>query len=160
MEFESTVSGLAEIEKLLKALPDKPAKSALQSGLRAGGKVIQQEAIDRAPVLKGDPRVVNYRGKKRIIVPGLLKKSIIVRANQKGPGAVNFLVAVTKLAFYAHWVEWGTQKMRAQPFMRPALDAKGEAAIQVMRDTTIRRIANEAEKLATLFGTKKRRKRS
>lgn len=158
MEFEAKVSGLAEIEKLLKALPDKPAKGALQSGLRAGGKVIQQEAIDRAPVLKGEPRVVMYRGKKRIIVPGLLKKCIIVRAAKQGKGPINFVIAVTKLAFYAHWVEWGTQKMRAQPFMRPALDAKGEEAIQVMRDTTIRRISKEAEKLATLFGTKKRKR--
>jgi HK97 gp10 family phage protein len=159
MEFSAKVHGLEEIEKLLKQLPDKPARAALESGLRAGGKVIQKDAIDRAPVLKGPPRIVTYRGKKRIIVPGLLKKAIIVTKRKEGGGAVNFAIAVTKIAFYAHWVEWGTKKMRAMPFMRPALDAKGEEAIKVMRDTTLRRILKEAEKLASLYGTNRRKRR-
>lgn len=159
MEFKATFHGLEEIEKLLKALPDKPAKRALDGGMRAGGKVIQRDAIERAPVLKGPPRVVMYRGKKRIIVPGLLRKSIIVRRVKDGPASVNFAISVTKLAFWAHMIEWGTSKMRAMPFLRPALDAKGEEAIKVMIQTTAKRIEAEATKLASLYGTNKRRRR-
>lgn len=159
MDLDIKITGAAEIEKLLKMLPDKPARLALEAGLRAGGKVIQQEAIDRAPVLKGGPRIVMYRGKKRILVPGLLKKAIIVRKVKQGKGAVNFQIAVTKLAFYAHFVEWGTSKMRAMPFLRPAMDSKGQEAIAVMGQKIMQRIQLEARKLAGELGTNRRRKR-
>lgn len=159
MDVTTTVSGLVEIEKLLMQLPDKPAKKALDAGLRAGGNIIKKEAIDRAPVLKGGPRVVTYRGKKRLLIPGLLKKSIVVSSDGIGQNGINFKVKVTKLAFYAHFVEWGTKKMAAQPFMRPALESKANEAIDKMRNITAKRIEAEAMKLASLFGTNKRKRR-
>lgn len=159
MDVTVKISGLQEIEKLLKMLPDKPARAALDAGMRAGGQIIRKEAISLAPVLKGGPRIVKYRGKKRILIPGLLKKCIIVKKGKDQSGGVNFAVAVHKLAFYAHWAEWGTHKMRAQPFMRPALDKKGAEAIKKIRDITLSRITREAEKLASLYGTNRRKRR-
>ena len=37
--------------------------------------------------------------------------------------------------FYAHMVEFGTRHSRARPFMRPALDAKGQAAVNAVQET-------------------------
>lgn len=160
MDVGFNVSGLEEINRLLTALPDKAAKRALDAGLRAGGNIIRKEAISRAPVLKGKPRIVMYRGKKRIIVPGFLKKSISVNSEGIQKNGVLFKVKVLKKAFYAHWLEWGTSKMPAQPFMRPALEVKSAEAIDKMRKITGRAIEREAARLASLFGTKKKKRKN
>lgn len=39
-------------------------------------------------------------------------------------GALRWIVVA--LAFYAAFVEWGTSKMSAQPYMRPALEASDD----------------------------------
>ena len=52
--------------------------------------------------------------------PGTLRRSLIATkgpANQRGV----FIVARRKIAPYAPWVEFGTSKMTARPFFRPAL---------------------------------------
>jgi len=37
--------------------------------------------------------------------------------------------------FYAHFIEFGTAKMAAKPFMRPAFDTNKERAVEVMKTT-------------------------
>jgi HK97 gp10 family phage protein len=52
--------------------------------------------------------------------PGTLKRSIIATpgpAKQRGI----FIVARRKIAYYAVFLEFGTSKMSAQPFFRPAI---------------------------------------
>ena len=185
MEFKANIHGLKEIEALLKKLPDKPAKLALDAGLRAGGNVILREAKARAPELKGPPRIVKTRKKGRsalerkeiknlkgydptspylynfrIIAPGLLRNCLYVKkVKPKDPRSVDFVLTVKGIAFYAHFVEFGTKKMAARPFMRPALDTKGEEAIAKIREVTLKRIVAEAQRLSGELGTKKFRRR-
>lgn len=156
MDVTVNVSGLKELNQLLEMMPEKPAKRALDAGLRSGSNVIRKEAQRRAPVLKSEPRVVKYRGKKRLILPGILRKSIVASNDGIQSNRVTFRIKVTKLAFYAHFLEWGTKKMAAQPFMRPALESKGREAVERMRTITGRAIEREAARLASLLGTKKR----
>lgn len=42
--------------------------------------------------------------------------------------------------FYAQFVEFGTAKMSARPFMRPAFDQNKERAVEVMKATLARGI--------------------
>jgi len=44
-------------------------------------------------------------------------------------------------------VEFGTRKMRARPFLRPALEAKRREAVQAMKDRLSERIEQEAKNL-------------
>src|SRR6516164_36113 len=69
---------------------------------------------------------IKMRDNARNLAPvktGLLRKSIYAtKGGQKQRGV---LMGVSKKAFYAHWVEFGTVKMAAHPFFRPALLAMG-----------------------------------
>src|SRR5574337_1230655 len=51
-------------------------------------------------------------------------------------------------AYYASWVEFGTSKMAARPFMRPGFEAKKNAAVEAIKDYLAKRIPEEAAKLA------------
>ena len=50
-------------------------------------------------------------------------------------------------AWYWRFVEFGTRKMRARPFLRPALEAKRREAVQAMKDRLSERIELEAKDL-------------
>jgi HK97 gp10 family phage protein len=50
-------------------------------------------------------------------------------------------------AWYWRFLEFGTRKMRAQPFLRPALEAKRREAVQAMKDRLSDRIELEAKAL-------------
>lgn len=47
--------------------------------------------------------------------------------------------------FYAHFIEFGTVKMSARPFMRPAFDQNKERAVEVMKATLARGIERAAK---------------
>lgn len=46
---------------------------------------------------------------------------------------------------HAHLVEWGTSKMAARPYFRPAVDSKGPVAAKRLREG-LRRLVEEAAK--------------
>jgi HK97 gp10 family phage protein len=67
-------------------------------------------------------------------IPGTLKKSIRVRRLDGDPKLDVRVYAGARqsdklTAYYAHFVEFGTVKMKAQPFLRPAL-SKSRSAIK------------------------------
>jgi HK97 gp10 family phage protein len=148
-DFDFTVQGGAELAKRLAEIPPKLENKVLRAAVRAGSVVIANEAKSRAPVLREpDPR----RN------PGTLKKAIKPRSTKVVKGLVSGGVAVRMLSaaqiqkfkaaggskgannpndpFYARWVEYGTVKMAAQPFMRPALSSKAQAAIDEVARVT------------------------
>jgi HK97 gp10 family phage protein len=51
---------------------------------------------------------------------GLMKASISVEA----VGDTTYITVGDNGAFYWSYVEWGTSRMKAQPFIRPALDRR------------------------------------
>lgn len=111
-----TITGIKEIDRKLKGIPDKLAKKALRQSMRPAMKEVLKEAQQNAPVDSGD-----------------LKKSIKLKAGPRSKKAITLDVAVGEGffkgdTFYAGFVEFGTSKMPAKPFMRPAYDSKGQDA--------------------------------
>ena len=49
-------------------------------------------------------------------------------------------------AYYGAFVEFGTSKMAARPFMRPAFETRRDYAIEAMRAYLAERIPRELEK--------------
>lgn len=152
------VAGLKELQQALKALPDRIAKNVLRGSVGAGAAVIRKEVQQRAPVYTGEVSAGHPP-------PGTLKRAVYQKQIRELSTLTKqtFFVGVRKGkkyqkqgkrgnlsqdAFYASWVEFGTSKMAARPFMRPAFEAKKSAAVDAIRDYLAKRIPEEAAKLA------------
>lgn len=151
------VQGLKELNDALKQLPERIAKNALRAGVYAGAKVIRDEAKMKAPrytgpVSQGHPP------------PGTLKRSIIMKhiPEQSGLYRQTFYVTVrsgkqyrnqgkkgnlSQDAYYWRWVEFGTAKMSAKPFLRPAFEGQKTGALDAIKNKLAARIEEEAAKL-------------
>jgi HK97 gp10 family phage protein len=151
------VEGLDVFAQALKLLPKNVARNVLRGSVSAGAKIIADEAKAKAPtytgsVTKGHPP------------PGTLKRSIVRKQIKELSDLTKqtFVVAVRKGkkyqkqgksgnlsqdAFYATWVEFGTSKMAAKPFLRPAFEAKKNEAVDAMAAYIAKRFPDEAKKL-------------
>ncbi len=109
----SRVRGFQQFQRNMKEIRDEMPQ-VLESGMQVGGMVIEREARRNAPYLTGN-----------------LRSSIhtVVRSERKDVRAY-----IGTNVEYAPYLEYGTSKMSARPFLRPALDSKArEALSQVVR---------------------------
>lgn len=152
------IEGLAELGKALRELPARVARNGLRVSVYAGAKLVRDEARARAPKAE-QPLGPNQPP------PGTLKRSVIMKHFPELSSLTRqtFVVTVrhgkkyrkqgkkgnlSQDAWYWRFVEFGTRKMRARPFLRPALEAKRSEAGQAMKDRLRERIELEASKLS------------
>jgi len=152
------IEGLAQLDRALRELPQRIANRGLRASVYAGAKVIRDEARSRAP------KAAQSLGPKQP-PPGTLKRSVIMKHIPELSSLTRqtFFVTVrhgkkyrkqgkkgnlSQDAWYWRFVEFGTRKMRARPFLRPALEAKRREAGQAMKDRLSERIEMEASKLS------------
>lgn len=108
------------------ALDEVASESALRQAAVAGARVVHEEVKVRAPV---SAKAYERKGAK--IYPGFLRDHIIIAYDKElsVPGRIaSYIVTWTKEAFYGRFVEHGTSKMSAKPFLRPGYEAKKQAA--------------------------------
>lgn len=117
----------ADFDKAAKDLlaMDAAVRAALPKAAAAGAAPIRDEAEVRAP--KGETL--------------RLSESIVLEA--VGQTAHSATHAVKVLAYYGYFQEYGTSKMAAHPFLRPAAEAKKQEAAEAMTG-----VINEALRLA------------
>ncbi len=139
------LTGFKELAAALRELPQKVARNALRSAVNAGATKIRKQAQQNAPMDSG-----------------LLKKNIYQRQIREasGPERQTFAVGVRsgrarnkdgskkELPYYWRFMEFGTSKLPAAPFLRPAFDAQKDAAIQAIADKLDERIQKYAVELA------------
>jgi len=97
-ESSVEISGLAELDKLLKELPAKIEGNVMRGALRAGQKTMMSAVKDKLR-------------QNRSFKTGALEASIRIRFNRKSVkrGWINsYLIAGSADAYYAHMVEYGT----------------------------------------------------
>jgi HK97 gp10 family phage protein len=152
------IEGLAELGEALRELPERVARNGLRVSVYAGAKVVRDEARARAP------KAVQSLGPNQP-PPGTLKRSVIMKHIPELSSLTRqtFFVTVrhgkkyrkqgkkgnlSQDAWYWRFVEFGTRKMLARPFLRPALEAKRREAGQAMKDRLSERIEMEAKKLS------------
>lgn len=152
------IEGLAELGKALRELPARVARNGLRVSVYAGAKVVRDEARARAP--KAEQSLGPNQPP-----PGTLKRSVIMKHIPELSSLTRqtFFVTVrhgkkyrkqgkkgnlSQDAWYWRFVEFGARKMRARPFLRPALEAKRREAWQAMKDRLRERIELEASKLS------------
>lgn len=116
------IDGLDELRTALQGVATTLAGEALQQCTQAAAQHILDQALQRVPVLRGD--VHDLLG--LLSHHGATTATTAVQVAQSGPGGV---------AHEAIFLEYGTQNMPAQPFMRPAFEAAKAAALQAFADT-------------------------
>jgi HK97 gp10 family phage protein len=113
---ELTFKGRAELEAALRDLGGKIATRLSENAVRAGIRVIAGRARSSA-------RWTDRTGK--------LRASIRVLKDMDRPAGSRTAYAGSR-DFRAIFFEFGTVKMAARPFMRPAIDEGGPAAVDKM----------------------------
>jgi HK97 gp10 family phage protein len=132
------VEGLRELGERMKSLSEDVNNRIARAATAAGAVVIRKAAQSKVAVDTGNL-------KKSIIVKRLPKgetqltsEHIVtvrkgkVTAKQKGAGL--------KDAFYGRFVEFGTAKMPARPYLRPAYDENKQKAVEAIKDRIAARL--------------------
>ena len=170
-----SIDGGKELAEMLKTLPLKIERNIMRAALRAGARVIANEAKKNVPIkmgnLKRSIRTDSTRTKGGV--------EATARAGGRSGGKNK-----DKSAFYAQFVEYGTaphiiragdkkKKLtfiardgkkvsttqvshtgaKAKPFMRPALDAKGNEALKAVTDKIRERLTKEGINVPAQEGT-------
>lgn len=153
------VDGLSQIHKALSELGRKVSNKIAVKAMREGGKIVREQARQNAPVLsqstphrragtlkkaiKSSTKVLkNGKIGTVIRVKALTaKQREAFKAKNASSGAYN-----PKDPFYWRFVEFGTSKMPAKPFMRPAFEQSKEKAATEIIKTLKDEIESEAGK--------------
>lgn len=145
------LEGVDALNKALAEATKQIRTKAVRSALRKAGQVISKEAKQAAPVLSAPTKTRK---------PGTVKKAIAVRASKfaRQAGNEGVFINVRPLRgsrqktlgkagaknpndpFYWRFLEFGTVKMKARPFLSPAAESKGNEAIKTFMDSVIPQI--------------------
>lgn len=135
-DLGATVRGLPDLRDALLSIPAKLRRRALRNALAAGARVVRDDARRTVPVLSlANAMRAPYRK------PGTVRRAIVVRTSKaaRKAGDVGVFVNVRPAQkgqrgaksnadpFYWRWLEFGTAKMAARPFLRPAADKLQQA---------------------------------
>lgn len=140
------VQGFKELAAALKQLPKNVARKHLRGATAKGATVIRKKARELAPVDTGEMRKDILVKRERSEGDHVAKYSVFVRSGKKSrlAGAKRDM---HKDSFYWKFLEFGTAKMAARPFMRPAYEAEKEAAVDAIGAELDKRIQKEATDL-------------
>lgn len=126
------VFGHIEIERMLNQLPEATAKKITVNALKAGGRVLVKGMKQRAPKKTG-----------RLAASPTVSSAAKATKNQAN-AVVGFKKPVSRRV---HLTEYGTERSRAEPFIRPTIEQDGPAAIKQIGELLGRGIEREARKL-------------
>ena len=150
MNAEEIVMNLEKLEK-------KIQRKFVRKAMREGAKVLLNEARARVPVRTGNLQKslgISVKTKKgnlemhvspRTVKESKAHKKVLVGHTKKGKPIYKYYTPTGKLVpdgYYGRFVELGTKKMSARPFLRPAFEAKGEEAVKAFRNT-LKRLLDE-----------------
>jgi HK97 gp10 family phage protein len=141
------LTGFKELADALKQLPQRVARKHLRGSTAKGATVIRKAARDLAPVDTGEMRKDIQIKRERTSGDHVASYSVYTRGGKRSRLAGKAR-NVDKDSFYWKFVEFGTAKMAAQPFMRPAFEANKEAAVDALGEELDKRIQKEATDLA------------
>ena len=149
------IKGLDEIQRKLKSLPDKIGRNAMKRSLRKGANVIRDAARGNAKRLD-DPDTSESIAKNIAVQSGNRRRErqdggpvmrVGVMGGARDMGKYGEFKGAGKGnpggdTFYWRFLEFGTSKMAARPFMRPAMATAGGAAL----DATVAAMQSETDK--------------
>lgn len=128
-----SITGADEIIKALNKLSKNVATNVMVGAIRSGANIVRDEAR----------RIVPKDTKN-------LEKSITTIRRKGDKNTVQFSITPSKGGrndgWYGHFLELGTSKMSAKPFLRPSLDSKQDEVLQATKEYIAKRLPDEVEK--------------
>lgn len=137
--IRAEVQGLRELGEKIRQLDTDLRTGLLRASTGVAANSIRKEVEHRAPVRTG-------RLKRAVFVSRITRQSndwqqTFAISVRKGKRYQNFTLkfgknkgqTVNMDAYHARFIEFGTRKMKAQPFVRPAFEAKRDDAIQAFK---------------------------
>ena len=141
-----TLTGIDEMKRQLRALPAEIKKQRiLDAALSQAAITLRDEVRRLAPVKTGALRenIIVYRDRKPERSNATSKYSIFVRKIKVSRKVRRLLrkikaaganIKISDYAFYWKFLEFGTSKMPARPFFRPAIQATKGSFVQIVGD--------------------------
>jgi HK97 gp10 family phage protein len=157
MNIDMKVEGLAALNKALLELPLQVRGAPLRTATRKAAMVIRNDARAKAPVDTGllKREIITSRSRSQsaegretfvVMVKQLTKRYANTKANRR-KNRVGRKFKTEGLAYYWKFLEFGTSKMAARPFMRKAFEAKKEEAVRILQQELNDAIQKTARKL-------------
>lgn len=159
------ISGMVELGRAFAELDGRVQKRVRRNALAAGGRVFRDAARAKAPVLQVLAPNRN---------PGTVKKAITLKVERAHGSEQEVRVWVKSLGkakiaefkkaakkagaqnpndpFYWWFLEYGTRKMAARPFMRPAFEESKVQAAEATKNRMSEQIAKEAADVGRTVG--------
>lgn len=141
------VKGLRELAAALRALPrELGAKGGgpLRAAIFQSAKLIRDEARRLAPEDTGNLKRNVIAARMRKVRQGTEGYFVEGRRKKRGKRKAS---AKLNDAYYAMMIELGTEKMKSQPFIRPAFESTKHAAVEAFRKAFAAAIARAAAKV-------------
>lgn len=130
----STTFNSQELLKTLAQFPKNIQNNVMTGAIRAGANVVRDEARLRAPKKTKELAKSIVSIKRRAEVRNQVKFSV---TPSKGKN---------KAGWRAHFIEFGTSKMSAKPFLRPAFEVSESKSLDATKDYIAKRIPQEIAK--------------
>lgn len=151
MADSQNLQGFKELAEKLKQLGPKVAKNGLRRATSAGAAIVRNDARKRAPVDTGEMKrdIMMKRTKDAKGGPTVGSNYVVYVRSGKKSRAAGKKRNVDRDSYYWKFVEFGTAKAPAQPFLRPAFEANKAAAVTAIGDslnTTIQAAAQEGNR--------------
>lgn len=144
--MSNPLEGVAELTSKLTELGAKLAARELRGTVKEA--IGEAEHKARARIPQGSEPHKTYRG--RIVSPGFAVSTLHVETYiNKRTGSAVAVLGVEREAFYATiFVELGTSKTKAQPWLQPAFEESQEAMLRRMADELRGRVEKIAKRRA------------
>ena len=135
------VSGLMDLNQEFDDMKNALTEEIITALMR-GGMIIEAEAKRRCPVDTGRLRASIWTDVERLDettfrlsmgASGETKTTVGVEREKDWRGKSRAKYGVGTNVEYAKFVEFGTSKMAAKPFLRPAIDAKAKDVVEEIR---------------------------
>lgn len=141
--------GADELNSAIQRLPRELADKVYLQALRKGANLVRDKAKERAPYGRDFSKRAFTRSKKGTSRTELFKLRDQVKVTVTLKTGVSFAMAVhIGAAYWGMFQEFGTSKMSAHPWFRPAWDASGEDALTIIGESLGKGIERTAERLA------------
>lgn len=139
------ISGFPDLNKTLKKLNEKTQTRLIKAALKKGANIILDAAKQNTPSKTG----ANHMHLK---IKTIRKKKSSTNIGFTIQTGTREELDIKSKGYYPFSLEYGTQDMEAQPYLRPALEDNRDKAIQVVGKSLEKGIARALRKLAKRKG--------